>query len=67
MTKTIAITAIVLVAVVMGMGVVAPMIPPAFAHVVDPKISAVAHKLCSVDAPLPAVVRERFCDHPVPP
>ena len=60
MNKTLAITAIVLVAVIMGMSAVAPMIPPAFAHNAPEK----AHIICENDDFLdnaPEEVVERIC------
>ena len=64
MNKTLAITAVVLVAVVMGMSAVAPMIPPAFAHDLPPTASAKAHEICNiVPSPLPQNAFNRICVH----
>ena len=61
MNKTLAITAIVLVAVVMGMSAVAPMIPQAYAHGDgDPR----SHKMCkdpNFNNNAPPEVIERLC------
>ena len=61
MNKTMTITVIALVAVVMGMAAVAPMIPDAFAHNAPDQ----AHKICEPDALklIPAELIERLCGH----
>jgi len=63
MNKTLAITAIVLVAVVMGMSAVAPMIPEADAHG-DGEIKK--HKMCANKHFMenaPQEVIDRLCNH----
>ncbi len=62
MNKKLAISAIVLVAVVMGMSAVAPMIPPAFAHDVPKGAFDEAHKLCELRV-LPSIVQRALCTH----
>jgi len=47
MNKTLVITTIALVVVVMGMSAVAPMIPEAFAHGPSDKDNAASHKMCT--------------------
>ena len=64
MNKILTITAIVMVAVVMGMSAVAPMIPPAFAHDLPPRASEKAHEICNIlPSPLPQNVFDRICVH----
>jgi len=57
----IPVLAIALVAVIMGMSVVAPMIPPAFAHDVGPEASEKAHKICDLNV-LPPEAEAIICD-----
>ncbi len=47
MNKTLVITTIALVVVVMGMSAVAPMIPEADAHGPSDKDNAARHKMCT--------------------
>jgi len=61
MKRVLAISVIVSVAVLMGMSVVAPMIPPAFAHDVAPEASEEAHKICSQNV-LPPEAAAIICD-----
>ena len=46
MNKTMTITVIALVAVVMGMSAIVPMLPEAYAHDVPIRESEKAHKFC---------------------
>ena len=65
MNKTLAITTIVLVAIVMGMSAVAPMIPQAFAHDVPEDTFEEAHKICKLIIPrdFPIAIIKLICDH----
>ena len=64
MNKTIAITAIVLVAVVMGMSAIVPMLPEAFAHDVPTRAFEKAHKICDeIPSPISATASEIICNH----
>ena len=55
------ITVIALVAIVMGMSVIAPMIPQADAHEVPPQVFIKAHKVCALIDPIPPHVFQRIC------
>ena len=62
MNRALVISAIVLVAVVMGMSAVAPMIPEAFAH----DANAQAHLICGkvgFELRLPPEVFGFLCNH----
>ena len=64
MNKTLAITAIVLVAVVMGMSAIVPMLPEAFAHDVPTKAFEKAHKICDkIPSHISATASEIICTH----
>ena len=63
MKMALTISVIVSVAVIMGMGVVAPMIPAAFAHEVPPEGFERAHQICLSDIPLPPAVEAIICNH----
>ena len=66
MNRTLKISVIVSVAVIMGMSAVAPMIPEAYAHDVPEDVFAEAHTLCfKVGLPenIPEGVSKLICDH----
>ena len=63
MTKTLAITAIALVAVVMGMSTIAPVLPQAFAHEVPRSAYDKAHEICDKRINLPEVIERIICNH----
>jgi len=65
--RVLIISAIVFVAVIMGLSVVAPMIPPAFAHDVGKVAPGFGdkHIICEKDV-LPPAIKEFICNHPPP-